>query len=282
VSLRAAGAVAAALLAGFVGHALPPSGASHASGADAGVTPPDAGAASGALADAPGAAGWCAPEIDELPDGVCWYAPADARATLAIFLHGVVMPGTTWQWNQQRAAVRAARRHRLVVLIPRGRRGVGRGSWADWWSWPSGVAAQKQHEAEVLAEWRRARQTLEQRRAARFERVWVFGFSAGAYYAASLALGRRFAADGWAVFAGGAAPKGFGRRRAPRGAEPFYVGWGGRDRARRDPERLARELRAAGWPVLAGPRPRVGHTMTDSQLADAVKFLSRGRGARGR
>ena len=259
--------VAAALIAGAVRASETDGG--EAARADAGVQSADAGA------DAAGTSRWCAPEIEALDADVCTFTPSGAEPrTLVIFLHGLVKQGTTWQWNQQRAAVRAARRHHFAVLVPHGRLRVGRKEYADSFGWPTASAEQQSVEAEVLDEWAHARSVLEERRRKPFEKLWVFGFSAGAYYATSLALRDRFAAQGYAVFAGGAAPKQLGRHlRGIKHRPPIYVGWGLRDKARRDPASLAKELRAAGWKVRAGPRARVGHSMSDSQVDDAVKFF---------
>ena len=219
---------------------------------------------------------WCAEEFETLQGEVCLFTPESATpaTALVIFLHGVVKEGTDWQYNQQRAAARVARQNGFVVLMPRGRLGAGSQRFFDHWNWPTSVAGQKLYEREVLDEWRSARAIVEQRRERPFERVYVFGFSAGAYYAVSLALGNRFAANGFAAFAGGGAAKDSARRLARvRPRAPIYVGWGLKDKARRDPERLVKVLKAAGWPHKASARRGVGHAMTDSQAKDAMSFF---------
>jgi dienelactone hydrolase len=227
--------------------------------------------------DAPASFGpWCAEEFETLPGEVCLYTPPTSTPAtkLVIFLHGVVKAGTDWQYNQQRAAARAARQNGFVVLMPRGRMGAGSQKFFDHWNWPTSFAGQKLHEQEVLEGWRRAREIVEQRRERPFEKLYVIGFSAGAYYAVSLALGNRFTADGFAAFAGGGAAKDSARRLAAvRRRAPIYVGWGLKDKARRDPEKLARVLRTAGWPHKSSARRGVGHAMTDSMVADAMSFF---------
>ena len=234
----------------------------------------DAGAPDGS---APAPSGpWCAEEFETLPGEICLYTPPVAKpiTTLVIFLHGVVKAGSDWQYNQQRAAARVAMQNGFVVLMPRGRMGAGSQKFFDHWNWPTSVAGQKLHEREVLEEWRRARTIVEARRERPFERLYVIGFSAGAYYAASLALGNRFAANGFAAFAGGGASRDSARRLARvRPRIPIYVGWGLKDKARRDPEKLAKVLKAAGWPHKASARRGVGHAMTDSMVADAMSFF---------
>jgi len=165
----------------------------------------------------------------------------------------------------------AARSHGYAVLMPRGRLGISRHGPGDQWTWPTAHVAQQQVESEVIGEWLQARKELEAQIGTTFQRVWVFGFSNGAYYATSLALRGRFPADGFAVFAGGGAPKPF-----PRGPEmraPIYVGYGLRDRAHNDPRQLGAALRAAHWPSKAVAKPNLGHSIADSQLAEAIAFL---------
>ncbi|HMR74632.1 MAG TPA: PHB depolymerase family esterase [Polyangiaceae bacterium] len=218
---------------------------------------------------------WCAAELEALSDGVCAFEPAEAKTdTLVVFLHGVVKPGTTWQWAQQRAIVRAAKRKGFSVLMPRGRRGIGPAQMKDWWTWPTSVAAQRAVESELTAEWAQAQKSLESRRAHDFRRVFVIGFSNGAYYATALALLGKLKVQGYGIFAGGAGAKYLvgpakGTTRRPR----IYVGYGLKDRAHKDPKGLARALAQLGWPHKANARKRGGHRMGDGQLDAAIDFL---------
>jgi poly(3-hydroxybutyrate) depolymerase len=230
---------------------------------------------------------WCAAEFEALPGEVCVYTPpatATPPENLVIFLHGVVKEGTDWQYNQQRAAARVARQNGFVVLMPRGRMGgAGSQKFSDHWNWPTSVEGQKLYEKAVLDEWRSARAIVEQRRGIAFDRVYVLGFSAGAYYAVSLAIGNRFAADGFAAFAGGGAARNTARHlRRVRPRIPIYVGWGLKDKARDDPAKLAKVLKAAGWPHKASARRGVGHAMTDSQVREAIAFFEKKLAARAR
>lgn len=235
---------------------------------------------------APGAASddagepWCHPDVETLSDGMCHAAPAgDTPAdTLVIFLHGVVKVGTSWQHNQQRAAARFARQNGFEALMPRGRVGAGSKKFADHWNWPTSAEGQKTLESEIIDEWMAARAELEKRNGREFSRVYVFGFSAGAYYAASLALRGRLPVDGYGIFAGGGAPKHVERwARGVSPKPPIYVGWGTKDKARRDPQKLARALRTMKWKHRAVPRRGVGHTMTDAQVREAFRFLEKAR-----
>ncbi|WP_437956115.1 hypothetical protein WME76_32285 [Sorangium sp. So ce119] len=257
---------------------------------------PEAAAAPAPPQAAPAAARWCAPELASLPGDVCAFLPAreaPGPRVLMIFLHGVVQPESGWQWAQQRGAARAGARHGVVVMMPRGRRGIGPKAMEDWWCWPTATAAQASHEDALLAEWDAARAELERRAGGRFERVLVFGFSNGAYYATSLAMRGRLPVDGYAAFAGGSGARYLERAGAQtRLRVPLFVGWGGKDPAHRDQVALARMLRRLKWPSKALGKPRAGHAMTDDQVDQAFEFLrgdrrgakkpGRGRAARPR
>jgi len=236
------------------------------------------GSGRGARADTDAAPRWCAPELDVVDHDACFFGSETAvdappRRTLVVFLHSLVKAGTEWQWEQQRALVRAARKNGFYVLMPRGRLGIGPGRAPDVWAWPTARQTQEDVEDELIAEWRRARAALEEKHGP-FDAWLVFGFSNGAYYGASLALRGRLDADGYAIFAGGSAGRGSERRLksvSPR--PPIFVGYGEKDAARRDPMGLARALRAAGWPY-ALHASRAGHTVTDEQLRRAFAFLT--------
>jgi predicted esterase len=145
---------------------------------------------------------------------------------------------------------------------------------SDWWTWPTAAAAQKTLEDALIAEWSDARAELEKRAGKPFDRVFVLGFSNGAYYAASLAVRDRIKADGYALFAGGSGAKHLKQAGATTSRRaPIYVGWGDRDRDRRDQEKLGKMLRELGWPSKARGRKGVGHVMTDAQVDEAITFL---------
>src|SRR5687768_7937059 len=153
---------------------------------------------------------WCAPELDALGDHTCFFSPeSQARRpirVLVVFLHGLVGEGSSWQWEQQRLMVRAAEAHGFSALMPRGRLGIGPGRDPAVRAWPNSKQAQQAVEAEVLTELTETRRAVEQQRG-RFDKVLVFGFSNGAYYATALALRGMLEVDGYGVFAGGSGNK---------------------------------------------------------------------------
>lgn len=210
---------------------------------------------------------------------MCSYVPEDPRAsdTLVIFLHGVIKPDTDWQWAQQRAAMRGARRSGYSVLAPRGRRGIGPAQMKDWWTWPTSVRSENAIGDELRAEWTAARSALETAQGKAFRQVFVVGFSNGAYYATSLALLGKLKVNGYAVFAGGAGAKYLvGPARGTTRRPPIYVGYGLKDRAHKDPASLASALKDLHWPHKVNVRPRGGHSIGDAQLDEALAFLRKG------
>lgn len=222
---------------------------------------------------------WCAPEIEALDEGMCFHAASDAaertvgRPTLVLFLHSLVAVESDFQWQLQRSMARAADAHGFAVLMPRGRKGIGPGGGSDVWAWPTSARAQEQVEAELIEEWEQARRKVERRAGHRFERVLVFGFSNGAYYAATLALRNRIGADGYGVFAGGSGGKYaafLGSHTSERA--PIFVGYGTKDPAYRDMQSLGETLSRLGWRHRVMSEP-VGHLVTDAQLAAATRYL---------
>jgi predicted esterase len=237
--------------------------------------------AASASAGEPNPSSWCAPELDALADSACGYLPerataSEARAprTLILFLHSLVPVGSTWQWEQQRTVLRIAKANGFAALMPRGRRGIGPGRLPDTWAWPTSASAQKELEDDLVAEWVRARAELERRQEARFDRLYVFGFSNGAYYASSLALrGRLEEANGYAAFSGGAGGKYasvLGSRTSRR--VPIFIGYGTRDPARNDMRTLDKTLSLLGWRHRVKAED-VGHTVTETQLRYAIAYL---------
>ncbi len=235
-----------------------------------------AGLPSVAHAEGGAAPSWCAPELDVLSGDVCLATPErpSEPKTVVLFLHSLVSRNTSVQWEQQRTIARAARGHGMAALMPRGRLGLGPGGAPDVWAWPTAERTERAVEAELVAEWTRAREQAEER-LGRFERVFVFGFSSGAYYAASLALRNRIGADGFGIIAGGSGAKWKARlARTVEHRAPIFIGYGTKDPARADPRGLARLLHKLAWPHRLEAKP-VGHTVTNALLDDAFAYLTK-------
>ena len=220
---------------------------------------------------------WCASELPSLANEVCYFVPEKPAAgprTLIIHLHGVIQPDTNDQWNSQRNAARVGATYGHTVIMPRGRRGIGPKTMESWWAWPTSMDARRTHEDALIAEWTAARAELERVAGKPFERVYVFGFSNGAYYGTSLAMRNRLDAAGYALFAGGSGAayhemeaKGTKRRA------PIVVAWGAGDPSHDKQKALAKMLKRMHWPYLELGRSKAGHVMTDEQVEKALAFL---------
>lgn len=232
------------------------------------------------VAPAPAPA-WCVEGTATVDEGMCYFEPLregtaepiEAPTTLVIFLHSLVRANSDWQYEQQRLMMRTASVMNVALLMPRGRAGIGPGQDPRTVAWPGSPRTQEQYEQAVLEEWDRARASVEATRGQRFERVLIFGFSNGAYYATTLAVRQRYPADGYGLFAGGTGSK-YNRLLASRsGARvPVFVGYGTKDPAANDMRSLARMLGDLGWPHQV-KTANIGHWVSDAQLQSAVRFL---------
>ncbi len=212
---------------------------------------------------------WCAPELVVLQNDVCFHEEPgkDGRRTLVIFLHGLVQEGAGWQHNQQRGIVRGGKRLGFSVITPRGVTGISRHG-DDMVAWPTGMAARKKYEQQLLAQWKIAIEEAEKRVGAAFDEVFAVGFSNGAYYASSLLARAPFALDGYAVFAGGSAYT----PQQPARRAPVFVGICSKDSTAKHARKLVKLLKRHKWPHKAETR-KVGHAMADKHLDHAMAYL---------
>ncbi len=228
--------------------------------------------------DGGGASNWCDESLETLENDVC-YSPGaqpegDGKRTLVVFLHGLVDGGTTWQHQQQKGMALAAKRLKFALIAPRGRTHLGGKRKDDQIGWPTAEAARAEMEDDLVAEWKAAREAIEARDKKTFDRVYVMGFSNGAYYASSLALrGKLDDVDGYAVFAGGSAFPGAERlAKATKNRKPLYVGVATKDSTAKDGASLVKLLKKLKWPHASSSK-KVGHVVADSQLEGAMAFL---------
>lgn len=220
---------------------------------------------------------WCAPELTQLGERVCYYSPSSESAdgktdTLVIFLHSLVSAAPKAAWEQQLRMRRLADTYRFTILIPQGRPGFGPGRDPKTLAWPTAEQLQREHEAELLAEWNAAIHQAEGLHGS-FARRFVIGFSNGAYYATSLAFREVVTCDGFALFAGGSGSK-YQRLAAAKAKRrtPMFVGFGTLDPDNPQQRSLVQLLKQLGWPhhSLAA---KVGHTVAAEQLRAALRFL---------
>lgn len=218
---------------------------------------------------------WCLDGWRGLDEGTCYLVPDgwDESGTrrLLVYLSGIVPPvaKSPQKENVQRVVAAAAKRAGAVVLLPRGRRGIGPAGAKDWWAWPTSAADYGAHAAALVASFRASRAKLEAV-LGRFDRVYLAGSSSGAYFLTTLAFTRTVEMDGYAALSGGA--PGHGASRA-NGAErrPFYVGYASGDTTKGGPKALGAFLASAGWPVRVAEHPG-GHGAREVYLDEAFAF----------
>jgi predicted esterase len=219
---------------------------------------------------------WCAPEVTELSEHVCYFdggAPADGRKTLVIYLHGALAQTPGFFYMQQRAMALHAKKHGFTVLMPTGPSdGVG-------YVWPTGQAAQKDQEPGILAGIAKARGELEKRVGHKFDETFVVGFSSGAYYGSSLAVRNMLDVDGYIVLAGGSSwvkPESVAKSKRP----PVFVGVSAADPQTAGHSRsFAGALAGMGWPFKVEER-NAGHMVDWTFMAHGIAWLRERKGAR--
>lgn len=217
---------------------------------------------------------WCAPEVSELDDHVCYFdggAPSDGRHTLVIYLHGMLATTPGFFWLQERAMALHAKRHNFTVLMPASpKTDVG-------YVWPTSQVAQREQEAAVVEGLRKDRTALEKRVGHTFDETFVVGFSSGAYYASSLALRGVLDVQGYIVLAGGSTwPRGAATTRRA----PVFVGVSAADAQTADDSRaFARSLAALGWPHHVEER-NAGHMVDWTFMAHGIGWLRSQRDAK--
>jgi len=216
---------------------------------------------------------WCAPEVTELSDHVCFYegpTPASGRHTLVIYLHGMLATTPGFQYVQQRALANEAKALSFTLLFPTSPLVEG------GYYWPTSRAALDGQEKDVLAGIAKARADVAAKVGHSFDETFVVGFSSGAYYASSLALRGAMDVDGYIVLAGASS---WARPTDPNVTRaPVFVGVSASDSQTASHSRsFAGTLAALHWPYRVEER-NVGHLVDWAFMAHGLGFL-RGRAA---
>jgi predicted esterase len=223
-----------------------------------------------------GAKPWCAPEVSELSDHVCYFEggePADGRKTLVIYLHGSLAQTPGFFYLQQRAMALHAKRLGFTVLMPT--------SPSDGFGyvWPTAQAAQKEQEPGILAGIAKARANLEKRVGHKFDETFVVGFSSGAYYGSSLAVRNMLDVDGYIVLAGGSSwVKADSVAKSKRA--PVFVGVSAADPQTAGHSRsFAGALAGMGWPFKVEER-NAGHMVDWAFMTHGIAWLRSRKGSK--
>jgi predicted esterase len=197
----------------------------------------------------------------------------DARPSeLLLYLHGTIPPGksSVQKTNLGRVLANAAKRGKLAVLLPRGRRGLAPAAQKDWWGWPTSAAQHERWSSELVASFADKRKQLETLVGAPFSRLYLAGSSSGAYFAAALALRGELEAQAFAAISGGAWVA--RNRLGELVPKPFYVGYGEHDTVAAAAQTLSQRLRSAGWPVRLAVHP-LPHGTHEIYLEEALAFF---------
>jgi len=212
---------------------------------------------------------YCAPEVSELSEHVCYFdggTPEAGKNTLVIYLHGALATYNGFFYMQQRAMALHAKKHGFTVLMPTSPSdGVG-------YVWPTSQTAQKEQEAGILAGIAKARTALEKKVGHKFDETFVVGFSSGAYYGSSLAVRNMLDVDGYIVLAGGSSwVKSESVAKAKR--PPVFVGVSAADPQTAGHSRsFAGSLAAMGWPYKVEER-NAGHMVDWTFMAHGIAWL---------
>lgn len=223
---------------------------------------------------------FCLPDVvGALAEDACYVLPERPTKTLLVYLPGLTPPGVESHEKRtvQTVVANAARRAGVAALVPRGptrnelaapaRDAKGMGAYR---SWPTSDDAYGKHARRLVDRMQAQQRALEALIGAPFERVYLGGSSAGAYFVGHLALRGDFLADGFAVLSGGSS------RAAPRLSElpkrPLYIGYGDGDVVGAKAEELARQARAAGWNVRVAMH-HTGHGSREVYLDEAFALF---------
>lgn len=254
-------ALAAAFVLALAASPITPAAADEAKAkvAHAAKTPPEAKT-------------YCAPEVSELSEHVCYFdggaaADGSGKNTLVIYLHGALAMYNGFFFMQQRAMALHAKKHGFTVLMPTSPSdGVG-------YVWPTSQAAQKEQEAGIVAGIAKSRAALEKKVGHKFDETFVVGFSSGAYYGSSLAVRNVLDVDGYIVLAGGSSWVKPESVAAKNKRVPVFVGVSAADPQTAGHSRsFAGSLAAMGWPYKVEER-NAGHMVDWTFMAHGIAWL---------
>jgi predicted esterase len=217
--------------------------------------------------------------MDTLAEDLCYVLPERPTKTLLIYLPGLMppTPESPEKRGVETVVAKASRRAGVAALLLRGPsrdelaapapdpKGLG-----AYRSWPTSDGVYRAHARAQVERMHAAQRALEALVGAPFQRVFLGGSSAGAYFVGHLALRGDFPADGYLVLSGGSG------RPAPALSELekrlLYVGYGDGDITGPKAEEVARQARAAGWKVKVAMH-HTGHGSREVYLDEAFAFF---------
>ncbi len=214
---------------------------------------------------------WCTDDVSVLDSETCYVLPGAPTSVLVVYLHGIVPPSARSpnKTKVERVVANAARRNAFAALIPRGLQGLAGKKHPGWWGWPTEASSFRKHAGHLTERILASRRALEQRRGAPFQKVFLAGSSAGAYFTALMALHGKLDVDGFGILSGGAGRA--DQELVGRLARPFFVAYGTHDSVGSSARALAESVRSRGWPVCVRAHP-LGHGAQEVYLDEAMAF----------
>jgi predicted esterase len=216
---------------------------------------------------------WCTEGLTPMDESACFVAPEAIHEprSIVILLHGIVAPTGDTQRPAQQAVASNARARGYVALFPRGRRDVAPPKLEGWWAWPTTFETHARWAKTMVDSWLRARDGLEQRLGARFERTYLLGGSNGAYFATALALRGEIAVDGFGAISGGTRGTRTPAQIAATSRPPFFIAYGVHDDTKANPIALAALLEEARWPHVLVAHD-TGHKLREDEVDAAIRY----------
>jgi predicted esterase len=208
-----------------------------------------------------------------LDEQTCYVLPEQPSSSLVVYLHGIVPPTATSRQKTKVESIvaRAARRDGFAALLPRGFQGYAGKKHPGWWGWPTDEVSFRKHVDALSERFAAERHELEQRAGRAFEKVYLAGSSAGAYFVALVVLHGGMQADGFGVMSGGSGYASTTLEGRP--AVPLYAGFGTYDSVGPAARAFAESLSKRGWPVCVKAHA-LGHGAQEVYLDEGIAFWS--------
>jgi predicted esterase len=214
---------------------------------------------------------WCIRDVSVLDEQTCYVLPERPSSSLVIYLHGIVPPtaASPHKTRLESILANAARRDGFAALLPRGLQGYAGSKHPGWWGWPTDDASFRKQVSTLTARFSASRHALERRTGRPFEKIYLAGSSAGAYFVALVVLHGSMRADGYGIMSGGSGHAGaaFETRRTA----PLYAGFGTYDSVGPSARAFAESVRKRGWPVCVRAHA-LGHGAKEVYLDEAIAF----------
>jgi predicted esterase len=214
---------------------------------------------------------WCISDVSVLDEQTCYVLPDSPSSSLVVYLHGIVPPTTAspHKTRVESIVASAARRDGFAALLPRGLQGHAGSKHPGWWGWPTDEASFQKLGGALIERFSASRRELERRTGHAFQKIYLAGSSAGAYFVTLVVLHGSMHADGYGIMSGGSGHAGAALQARP--AAPLYAGFGTYDSVGAGARAFAESVRKQGWPVCVRAHA-LGHGAKAVYLDEAIEF----------